>query len=227
MHDQTDDAALRAELASPGALEHAMTLALKATDAARGRGRLSLGNLGDIHKHALAQLTRHRPHPMILANAQTPADRETVDEYRVACFLHAHATQDAMTWLATLSDQLLGPIAAADCGAARVPATRSLCQAHPVWQSWCASYDAECARIDAANAATVAAQHAAYLAEAPARALAAAEATGATLALTADGTSIRAERGHLIPADVRAQLVEHKAAAVALLAEREAAEVIA
>ena len=222
MNAQMDDAALRGELGNPGALAHAERRAKAAIDAARARGRLALGALAAIHAHAVATLDRQRPQP----NPQTPAEVEAVTAFSVARLRHADAAQAAFAWLATLSDHLLGPIILAT-GEDRPVATRALCQQHEVWQGWCGSFDAHCAAIDAANTARFADQHAASLAAAPARALAAAEATGAVLTLDADGTTVRAKPPHLVPAEVRAAIREHKAAVVAILAERAVAEVIA
>ena len=222
MHNETDYAALRAELAHPGALEHAERRAKAAMDAARARGRLAIGNMAAIHEHAVATLTRQRPQP----NPQSLAEVALVAAFNVARLRHAIASHAAFQWLAGLSDQLLAPASVAT-GEDRPKATRALCQQHEAWAAWSAAFDAECARIDEANARSAAASAAAFRAAAPAKALAAAEADGVVLKLDAAGENITAPAAHNISEAVLTELRQHKAAVLALLAKRAARVVVA
>ena len=226
MHEQMNETSLRAEIAHPGNLAHAERRAAAALDAARARGRLATGNIDAIYKYAVDTLARQRPPLAILTNPQTPAEREAVDAYSVARLRFALEMQAAMGWLATLSDTLLGAITVAT-GEDRPKATRALCQQHEVWAAWSDSFYAECARIDEVNARNAAASAAAYMAAQPANALAAAEATGIVLKLDAAGENIIAPAAHNLSEAVLAELVEHKAAVVAILAARVATKVIA
>ncbi|WP_428490122.1 hypothetical protein [Rhodopila sp.] len=217
-----DDAALRAELANPGALPHAERRAKAAVDASRARGRLA-GQLDAIYQHAVATLDRSRPHPMA---PQTHTEAEVAMAHSVARLWMAYAVTDAFGWLASQPDQVIGPVLAAT-GENRPAAARALCQRHQTWAAWSDSFDERCRQIDAANARQAADQHAAFRAAAPATAVAAAELTGIVLTLDKAGTSILAPAGHAIPEAVLADLAEYKPGVIAHLTARAATVIVA
>ncbi len=219
-----DDNDLRAELNQAGSVARAEQQAEHATRQAAIH-RPWTAAFAFLLQHQRTALARQVPPRFVGGSpADETAAKERAVQFAISRLRLAKETVAAFGELANLSLERQRQFAesASRGGQELLDMVREIASEHPVLAKWSAEQKTWSDRIDATTAAAAASQHAAWLSEAPARAIAAAEAGGAVLSLDRTG-HIVAPAAHAMTADTLQGLREHKEAVVAILAARAAA----